>query len=311
MLKVRIVSEPDGCEKIIKLEHLKNHQTNCEYSPNLIVCDKGCNLTVKRCEYQLDCIEHLADRSRSQDEKFCSIVYALNDHQCQEMITLNAEVNHLQAQVSKLSRNLISQQKLITKLNGEIKRIRPDDDDAIRKQSNTPIRIPQWQKSFNVKTSTDQPNILNFGHNPGSAFAQSLHPLNKENRCFKTQLLSNCGHDSIAICIGLTQKCHPIDIPPGHSDGSIGYRCCGTLYYDKCESISSTACKVNDIIECGIKFSKNFFNDGCHSVLVYFSRNGKAFMKKVIRMPVDGLFPTIFMFDIHLGCTVTIKYFGL
>ncbi len=292
------------------MEHLKNHLINCQYTSNLeIVCDKGCNLTVKRCDYKFNCIVHLADRLRSQDENINRFNRAVNGHYRQQVVKLNAEVSHLQAQVSKLSRDVISQQKCITKLNDELKRSQPCDEEIQRLRSETKFTTTlQWQKTFNMNISVDEPNILEFGHNTGSAYAQSLHPLTPTNHCFKIQILSDCGHNSVGIGIGLTQKGHPSNIPPGHSDGSIGYRCCGELYYDKCESIASHACKVNDHIECGIKYAKTFVNNGNRSVVVYFSKNGIIFSKKMIRMPVDGLFPTVFLFDVHLDGIVKIKF---
>lgn len=298
-------SEPEGCTTVLQLEHLNSHQGSCEFSTNLeMVCDKGCNLTVKQCKYQHNCLVHLADRLRAQDEK----IYDLT----QIVTKFNEETIQLHAQLSKLSRGVTSQQKRITKLNGELNRLRPQNEELHELCNDStvpaPAAPPQWQKCFNMNVSIDQPNILEFGHSPGSAFAQSLQSLNEANLCFQTQILSDCGPNSIGIGIGLTQKGHPADVPPGHSEGSIGYRCCGQLYYDKCESVASHACKVNDIIECGIKFLRiNSCNSGYRSVVVYFSKNGLAFLKKVIRMPLDGLFPTIFMFDIHLGRTMKIK----
>lgn len=294
------------------MEHLKNHLTNCEYSSNLeIVCDKGCNLRIKRCQYKHNCLVHLADRLSAQDERICNITATLNEDYRLVVTKLNQEVNQLQAQVSKLTRDVTSQQKRITKLNDELKRVRPQSEE-LQKLCNASTMLiqapPKWQKYINMKYSIDQPNVLEFGYNPGTAFAQSLHPLNQSNPSFKTQILSDCGFDSIGIGVGLTQKGHSTDVPPGHSDGSIGYRCCGKLYYDKCESVTSHACKVKDIIECGIKFPKNFINDGHRSVVVYFSKNGISFLKKMIRIPLDGLFATIYMFDVHLGSTVKIKY---
>lgn len=248
----------------------------------------------------------MADRLGSQDEKIVNLT--------QVVTAFNEEVNELHAQVAKLSRGVTSQQKHITKLKDELKRLRPQHEDIQRLSDAStvtwvPSAPPQWQKCFNMNISIDQPNILELGHDPGNAFAQSLLPLNTASPCFNTQILSYCGHNSIGIGIGLTQKGHPADVPPGHSEGSIGYRCCGKLYYDKCESVASHACKVNDIIECGIKFPKNFINDGSRNVVVYFSKNGVSFLKKIIRMPLDGLFPTIYMFDIQLGTVVKIKYF--
>lgn len=303
------------------------HLAHCEYSSNLeIVCDKGCNLKVKRSEYISNCFVHLVDRLSRQEETFFKITHALDAQNQQEVTSLNEEVNRLQVQVIKLSRNVTSQQKLITKLDKEVKRLRLQsvnsvnlvkhqggeiekfDDVSTTLVQTTPKVIPQWQKCFNMSISIDQPNILEFGINSGSAFAQSLYPLNQANTCFKIQILSDCGLNSIGIGIGLTQKGHPTDVPPGHSEGSIGYRCCGKLLYDKSESVTSNACKVNDIIECGVKFPKNYIKKGSYSVVVYFAKNSASFLKKLIRMPFDGLFPTIYMFDIHLGTTVKIEY---
>lgn len=282
------------------------HEARCEYSDLEIVCDKGCNLKVKRCEYKNNCYVHLADRLTSQDEK----IYEMNAHNREEVTILSEEVNRLQVQVIKLSRKLTRQQKHITKLDSELKRLRPQSVKLCNAFSiQTPPKAPpQWEKSFNMSIPIDQPNILEFGLNSSSAFAQSRHPLNQANPCFKIQILSDCEDNYVGIGIGLTQKGHPIDIAPGQSQGSIGYRLCGTLFYDKCECVTSHACKVNDIIECGVKFPKNRITDVGHSVVVYFSKNGVAFLKKVIRMPLDGLFPTIYMFGVHRDTTMKIHY---
>lgn len=271
---------------------------------------------MKRCEYKLNCFVHLADRLNSQNVQISNLTHALNGHCLDEVAKLNEQVNQLQAQVSKLRRDVTSQQKHITKLNGELKRLQgpqPQDKEIemLRNPSADVIHVLaplQWRKSLNMKVSIDQANILEFGHSSGSSFAQLLHPVNQENPCFRAQILSYCGRDSVGISIGLTQKGHSTNVPPGQSEGSIGYRCCGKLYYDKCESVTSHACKVSDTIECGIKFTKNFINDGNHSVLVYFSKNGLSFLKKIIKLPVDGLFPTIYVYDVYVAMAVKIKY---
>lgn len=57
-----IKCEQEGCGAIIKLESLEHHISKCEYNLNeKVVCDKGCNMTVTRQEYQVNnCFNHLA-----------------------------------------------------------------------------------------------------------------------------------------------------------------------------------------------------------------------------------------------------------
>lgn len=269
------LSEAKGCPVTVKLEHLKNHVSNCEYSPNSqIVCDKGCNMKMCRRDYESsNCFKHFTDEVTRQEDK----IRKLND-----------EFNHQQEENTKLIQDLNYQQVKIMILNDKLRRIQDQIQDE-------PLK---WRKNHNLKSG--QLNILEIHDKSRIAFAQSFYSL-EPVKSFKIQIL-NWGIKSW-IVIGLARKEHPGYDPPGWSEGSIGYCSNGTFQFDCQSEKAGFKWEDGDVIECGITFPQNFNNDVNYFVVVYFNRNSQLIVEKRLQMPFDGLFSTICMWD------TTVKYF--
>lgn len=258
-----------GCSSIVQLENLQSHVAICEFSPNSeIICDKGCNIKMFRCEYERnDCLTHFAAQSIRQEEQ----IKQFNDvvsRQQEENAKLTDEVNRKQEEISQLSYQVNCLRERISK------------------------EPAKWQQCHNINISMEQPNILKVVNKESTGFAQLFHALQPPNS-FKVRI-SNWGiHNWIVI--GLTSKQHSNNDRPGWSDGSIGYSSYGTFEVDKRSEKVGDRWKDGDIIECGMQFPQHFVNSESYNVIVYLRRNGQLVTETLLRMPPDGLYPTICM----------------
>lgn len=285
-----IFLESVGCKSSIQLEHLQDHLHKCLYNPNSeVICDKGCNMKMTRREYEVNnCFTHLLNIVNCQKDDF------------QNTIVRQKE------QIAKLSDEVSQQRAELAKLNDEVCRLRGQAKYSNNVSSNqqwelpklfdkSKISTPKWQVCLNLKNLKTyfHQEILEFGGNSGTAFAQLFHSLEQSYPHFKIKLLNEGAHNSIAI--GLTRKGHPTYEAPGNYDHSIGYRCSGEVFVNKkCQKVGQEW-KCGDVIECGIIFPSNFTYCGNNRIEFYFSINEQLVMKNVFEMPQDGFFPTIFM----------------
>lgn len=63
--------EADGCQIIIKLEHLQAHLNSCEFKLNSeIICGKGCNMKMSGREYQThNCYLYLQEENKKMNDE--------------------------------------------------------------------------------------------------------------------------------------------------------------------------------------------------------------------------------------------------
>lgn len=288
-----------GCQEVVKLEHLQDHQTSCKYNPNSeIICDKGCNLKISRRGYEVNnCITHLADRVSRYEEEIIKFSHELSN----QKEDFERVINGLQEQNTKLNDELTRQQEQNTKLNEEVRRLKETikklnisrQHDEIPKVRYTNIlsnRPPKWQNCRDMKIFIDQPNILEPYENSSYGLAQLYYHLEPLNSYFKVEILREIRASYAYLVIGLSSKGHLIGLP-GRGKESIGYCSTGILYYldNDIQDSNLPRSEPGDIIECGINFTPN----GSCVVEVYFSINGQVITKTPAKMPRDGFYPAI------------------
>lgn len=193
---------------------------------------------------------------------------------------------------SHLANRLSAQEKEIKKLRIELSEQREHFERLINagdgKSSNVSFTPQKWLVCYNAMIQ--EPNILKVNNPSTFAFVQSEQSLVPTKYSFKVHLsgTKNWRH---LIWIGLTRRGHRTDREPER--GSIVY-CGGGLVIADAENVPiGPEWKDGDIIECGIKFSTNFIQDGDHSASVYFHRNDELIIIKPFKIPRDGFFPTI------------------
>lgn len=296
-------TEPQGCQAVINLEKLALHVSSCEYnSSSKTVCDKGCNMKVTRQEYEINnCFSHLANKVKEQEMEIIKAGHDLsNQKEYFERI-----VNRLQDENRKLNDEIGSQYK---EINNELSHIRSQLEhfqNALSNQqqhttqlsdiSSTSLRPLKWQKCFNVKITKS--NILKLNNTLSAlfvgGFVQSDYPLEPAKSTFKIHLLSI----SEAYRIGLIQRTHESEF--------IYYDCFGCINFSGVKVHDGPKWEVGDVIECGVKFPKNFVSDGNQSAIVYVSKNDERIFEKSITIPKDGLLPMISLY----GKDTRLQYF--
>lgn len=271
VIKFLYFSDEDGCRAIVTLENLPEHVDTCNYDPNAeIVCDRGCNLTMLRHEYNASsCLEH----QKAEIDKVFARTFSRSrpNHQGEDDVF-----------------NLIDEIIL-------------DNWEEVDMDIDV-VKDAKWQVFHNMKESADQDdqsNILECDTKSCYAFAQSFSFLETTKPYFRIEIVNL---DCVKyVAIGLTSKDHPIDKIPGLHTGSLGYDNTGDLIvHNKCKNVD-LRWKVGDIIECGIKFPSNFTNDGSTGVTLYFSRNKKLIAEENVKMPIDGFLPTVYMYEGIVG----------
>ncbi|KAJ6640026.1 E3 ubiquitin-protein ligase NRDP1 [Pseudolycoriella hygida] len=276
-LEIRCKFESLGCEMIVPLERLQDHLANCKHKPDAIVdCDKGCNLAVTRREYQKNCLIHLANKFSMQMD---------------EMTKLNEKLQHDHENFKALIRQ---QQEEIRKLTGDVNRQTEIMKKIINKW-NAPPKL-QWKISHNMKISADKPNVIEptdpvQGFSWG--FAQLSTSLGASHPFFRIQVVSVATDEYIVI--GLTRLGHEYDELPGGKVGTIGYYNRGDLVVNGKVETGLRKWKNNDIIECGLLFPANSANGFSTNVEIYFVVNNQIVIKKTMKLPLEGLFPSIRM----------------
>lgn len=233
------------------------------------------------------------------------------NQQVNESIKLTDEVSriHLESEsqreeFTKLSNKVVGMHREdILKLSDEPGRQREDltklvDEDKIQREKNLKVMdvtTPKWQIFNNMKTSIDQPLILEHGGKRDSVpFAQLLYSLEPTTPVFKIKVLDT--NVDTFIIIGLTPKGH-LTNSPELTYKSIGYCNKGFFYVNGGCRCVGEKWENDDIIECRINFPNNFINDGQTNVEVNFTRNGQSMFSKDMEMPIDGFFPTVDMWS--------------
>lgn len=288
-------TEHQGCQTVISLEHLHVHRTKCIYNPETeIICDKGCNLKITRREYNAsDCITHLSNRGNRQHEEITKLRDEVRQ-QRDDLMRLTGELSSIRLKMT-VSENTISRQQ----------------DEITRLHYNACI-LPNrpskccWQVCESMKFSSDKPTILEFGDNSWHAFAQLFYPLKPRKHYFRVQILDGIEHNSITI--GLTQKGHPPYLPPGTVQASVGYCSTGHINVDGTLEMRGEKWKKGDFIECGIEFPSNSSDEDA-SIEVIFSLNIQLISRKVMKMPQEGLYPTVYMWRSRDGTVTKVEYF--
>ncbi|XP_037051211.1 E3 ubiquitin-protein ligase NRDP1-like [Bradysia coprophila] len=85
-----------GCKSVLKLEDFKDHIAGrCVYNPNMeIACDKGCNITIRRHEYEAsDCISHLSNALKQLQHTQNEQTKIVNSLRWQICYNMNISVN--------------------------------------------------------------------------------------------------------------------------------------------------------------------------------------------------------------------------
>lgn len=239
---------------------------------------------MSRREYKnRDCLTHLLIR---YEEKITKLVDDLFNQQNQNT-RLKDEVKKQKEQITKLKDEVDRQHEQIKKLNGEVR------------------TTEEWLNNHNMNVSTDKENILTINDNSQDAWIQSSYSLEERSYSFAVKILKVGG----LIYIGISHKNLP-NIQHSvsyHSNGhlyfgqlekvesawehSISYQSNGQLYFGQFEKVGS-AWKDGDLIECGIKFPKNFKNDRRQDIAVYFLRNGQFIAERPV---IHGFYPTIWL----------------
>lgn len=270
--------DPDGCDSVVKLEHLQHHLNSCAYNSDPKSFDDNKKLSRNDFESMYNCSSHLL-------------------HRVSEMIH---QPEHFRDTIHRQKQKLEAQDNHITQLNDEINRLRLL---VSGQQNNVAMTVPslwtkQWQKICNMKISKDKPNIFESSTEDNGATVQLLNSLQPSNSSFKVEILQQG-----VISIGLTSTDHPIHnsmgTAMGYYEDSIGYCSKGSIVVDSKEASVSRNWQIGEIIECGIIFPYNFVNCGNQIVTAYFTKNNEL-AKVTIKMPSENFFPTI-MIDFGIG----------
>lgn len=156
--------------------------------------------------------------------------------------------------------------------------------------------LSKWQELCHIKVHYEfDYQILEVEGEPIHAFAQSFSTLEPSNPSFKIKILNF--EYSKYMAVGLSSKGHPSDKIPGLYPNSIGYDSTGDLVNDRKSNKVGNEWKVSDVIECGIKFPKDFINTENTKVKIYFKKNEQLISETSLRMPKDSYFPTIYIFE--------------
>lgn len=260
------------------IERLQSHTDNCIYQPNaIVVCDKGCNMSMTRREYLANCFTHLEKRFSGQLEEMKKTLEFLRREQ-QDSKQL---IDRQQDEITRLTDVTITQRQGLVKLINT---------------SNLPPKCV-WRTGHNMKISPDEPNIVELVAKSYTwGFAQLSHSLDADNSSFKFQILSKADNDKNEyIMIGVQRSDHFTCELPGYPAGSISYHDKGQLVVEGKVDFGLQKLRTGDVIECGIIYPDNFSHANLPMVQIYFSINRRIVSKKSMKMPSDGFFPTIRM----------------
>lgn len=268
-------TESFGCQAAIPMEEARSHNASCIFKPNaILVCDKGCNMTITRRDYQENCFAHLEKRFSSQLVEMKKTIEDLRREQDGSKIL----ISHQQEEIKKLRDEGSDQRQAILKL--------------IIKTNSPPKCF--WNVLHNMQILPAQPNVLEPVRKLCTwSFAQLAEPLKHGNSFFKIQILSKAENEYIIIA--LTRKGHEIVDLPGYDMGTLGYYDKGQLVVNGKVETDLIKFHAGDIIECGINFPDNLFTEHFPFVEVYVIVNSQIVSKKMMKMPENGFFPSIRM----------------
>lgn len=154
---VKYVSEQQGCETVVQLEHLQTHIINCTRNPNAeVVCDKGCNLKMRLHEYEThNCLTQISSRLIQRDL---------------EISRLNALTTCLEEENRQLNDELNRQREENKQINDANRRLRLQINQFLLK----------WQRSENIKFSGEAFDVLETDNKSRTVFAQLAYSLESD-----------------------------------------------------------------------------------------------------------------------------------
>lgn len=158
--------------------------------------------------------------------------------------------------------------------------------------AHTAYRKPiSWTICDRMQITGVRAHILTYDGNGTRAIAQTSFSLQPSDGTFKIKVLRI--HTGNFIGIGLTPTGNLHGIIPG-CRRTIGYYSEGYVFVDRKKPPVGPKWKIGDIVECGVAFPNN---DGHTNAEVYFSLNGELTFKKEIQLPIDGVYPTVYMWN--------------
>lgn len=278
--------EEDGCLKILRLDNLENHSATCIYHPYAeVTCDKGCNLKILRHTYQANCLQHFENKVSFQQAEITELKDEVYFQLCQKEISEKV-ISDLREEITKLT--VTKRWDQIIKLKDAVNLVPSQvlQSDKLRISFNLP---PQWHTFSNIKNQVNEPSVLEIDDRSHIGYVQSAYDVKPSRPYFKIYILKSRGCGTVTM--GLTRKGQP-NLPPGSTKTSYGYLSNGTVASRRKVKQTEEVWKVGDVITCGIKFPKEFYN-GNTDVWLYFCRNDKEIEKYNLCYPSGGLFPTV------------------
>lgn len=278
--------DDDGCRQILRLDNLENHSTTCIYHPYAeVTCDKGCNLKIFRNAYKANCLDHFRNKIMVQESDITTLKDEVHFQLCQKEIAEKV-ISDLREEMRKLT--VTQERDEISKLSHAVVPSQVLQSDKLRISFNLP---PNWHTYRNIKTQINEPSILEKDDQYSDGYVQSAFEIKPSRPYFKIYILKGSGCGSVTM--GLTRKGQPY-LPPGSTKASYGYLSDGTVHSRRKSKKTEDVWKVGDVITCGIKFPKEFYN-GNTEVWLYFCRNDKEVEKYNLSYPSGGLFPTVYL----------------
>lgn len=242
-------SESKGCQTIVPLEHLQHHLTNCVFNHSE---EASCDIRIS--EYEAtNCLTDLANRQREEITKLNAKI----DRQREEIKELTIAGSNQRKEINKLSDEVVRSANIIQRQQEEITKL---SDQQISDKSAVVVNAkPKWRISTKMNTSIGQPQFLEHVGR-GFALAQLFFCLKPSTNSFQIKVLNVAANNKIAI--GLTPKEHPVYIEPGLTDTSAGYSSYKYVNVNNKRKSVGQAWEIDDVIECSIKCSYNFKDDG-------------------------------------------------
>lgn len=284
-LRIFVFIESEGCEEVVKLEHLQAHLTTCEYIS--ITCDKGCNLQMIRREYRAnDCFTHFKEHVRKYEHQLSPEIRLVLSNQIAYNECLIKNQQEENTKLVEENKKLKTENKKVEGLQKQLQTLQNQLENCNFTSKSQYAPSITWYWIENMKIDSDLPNILEHeDRDVKSSIAQLNSSLIPKNNSFKVEILAGSEAGS-NIRIGLACR--------GKSFGYYPYIACNNNY------IPSSIPHIvdDDIIECGIKFPANFVQSAETQVSVYFIVNGQY--EGQVRMPKYGFFPTI-LFELGEG----------
>ncbi|KAG4067423.1 hypothetical protein HA402_009660 [Bradysia odoriphaga] len=270
-LEIKCEFQEQGCDKVVKLEHLPNHLLTCNYRPNAqIICKKGCNLQIIRRDLASSCFVHFENKIRCQEV---------------EILQLSGKLNDQSAKITKLKETVIQQQTELERL-GNVVAVDPFSRIRFFLQGET-----VWQTFVNIKTNYDQ-RVLETDDKSKDGVAQLAHHLEPTYPYFSLCVLNN----GPLIGMGLTSRYWG---GPWHNGRAVVYRSNGTVHLNGEIVYYGEEWKESDLIGCGIRFPANrpteeSVNGSPMNLQVSFYKNFEE-IKIVFPASLSVLYPTIWI----------------